>query len=213
MKLSLKKELPIIVVVLLPFIYLAYIWNELPQGGVPIHWNIKGEIDGYGSKGLLILVPIVLPLLVYIIFLFPRIVPKNKLNQIGNNFQNIKIFVTIFMSALALLIIYSSKNQTITNPNYVILGLGILFVILGNYFKTIKPNYFLGIRTPWTLESDTIWKETHRMVGKMWLVGGIVILFASLILNEQANLIVFLIITAIITLVPIFYSYLRFKNR
>lgn len=136
---------------------------------VPIHWNIKGEIDGYANKGMLLLLPILLPLLVYIIFLIiPMIDPKNKLSQMGNKFQNIKVLVTVFMSVLALFIIYSAKSQSLTNPNYVILGIGVLFIILGNYFKTIKPNYFLGIRTPWTLEDETVWKETH-MAGIMWL--------------------------------------------
>ncbi len=212
MKPLLKKELPIIAIVLLPFIYLAYIWNKLPQE-VPIHWNIEGEIDGYGNKVMLILIPILLPLLVYVIFLIiPRIDPKNKLNQMGNKFQNIKVLVTVFMSVLALFIIYSAKSQSLTNPNYVILAMGVLFIILGNYFKTIKPNYFLGIRTPWTLENETVWKKTHKMAGKMWFIGGIVIVFSSLVLSKQLNLNVFLVITGVITIIPILYSYLQFRN-
>ena len=211
MKPTLKKELPIIAIVLLPFIYLAYIWDKLPTN-VPIHWNIVGEIDGYGNKAILILIPILLPLLIYVIFLvIPNIDPKNKLNKMGNKFQNIKVLLTVFMSVLALFIIYSSKNQSFANPNYIIFGMGFLFMILGNYFKTIKPNYFLGIRTPWTLENETIWKKTHNMAGKMWFIGGMVILFASLVLSNQPNLVVFLIITGIITIVPILYSYIQFR--
>lgn len=212
MKPTLRKEVPLIAIVLLPFIYLAYIWNKLPQE-VPIHWNIQGEIDGYSNKAMLILIPILLPLLVYVIFLLiPKIDPKNKLNQMGKKFHNIKVLMTIFMSVLALFIIYSAESQSLTNPNYIILGMGLLFIILGNFFKTIKPNYFLGIRTPWTLEDETVWKKTHRMAGKMWFVGGIVIVFASLILGNQPNLIVFLIITGIITIIPILYSYIQFRN-
>ena len=143
---NLKKELPLIVIVLLPFIYLAYIWNQLPEK-VPMHWDIKGEIDRYGEKMELIIIPILLPLLVYIIFLIvPKIDPKNKLNKMGNKLQIIKVLSTTFMSILALFIIYSSKNQSFTNPNYIILLIGVLYIILGNYFKTIKANYFIGIR-------------------------------------------------------------------
>ena len=212
MKTTLRKELPIIAIVLLPFIYLAYIWNTLPQE-IPIHWNIAGEIDGYGSKGMLILIPILLPLLLYIIFIImPKIDPKKRLNQMGNKLQNMKVIVTIFMSVLALFIIYSVKNQSLTNPNYIILGIGVLFLIFGNYSKTIKPNYFLGIRTPWTLESETVWKKTHSMAGKMWFIGGIVIVFTSLILDQKPNFIVFLIITGVITIVPLLYSYLQFRK-
>lgn len=209
---NLKKELPILVIVLLPFIYLAYIWNELPSK-VPMHWNIKGEIDRYGDKTELLIIPFLLPLLVYLIFLVvPKIDPKNKLNKMGGKLQTIKFLLTTFMSILALFIIYTAKNQSFTNPNYIVLIIGVLFIILGNYFKTIKPNYFIGIRTPWTLENETVWKKTHKLGGKMWFIGGILIVILSLILSKSLNFTIFMIITGVITIIPIAYSYLIYKN-
>jgi len=208
---NLKKELPILAIVLLPFIYLAYIWKQLPSK-VPMHWNIEGEIDRYGDKSELILIPVLLPLLSYLIFLLvPKIDPKNKLNQMGNKLQTIKFLLTTFMSLLALFIIYIAKNQSYTNPNYLLLSIGVLYIILGNYFKTIKPNYFIGIKTPWTLENETVWKKTHLLGGKLWFLGGIIVLLCSLILDKELNLALFLSITALITIIPIFYSYLQFK--
>jgi uncharacterized membrane protein len=209
---KLKKEFPILAIVTLPFIYLAYIWKELPNK-VPMHWNIKGEIDRYGDKSELIIIPLLLPLLVYIIFLVvPKIDPKNKLNKMGNKLQTIKFFLTTFMSILALFIIYTAKNESFTNPNYIILLIGVLFIILGNYFKTIKPNYFIGIRTPWTLENETVWKKTHELGGKLWFLGGIIVVLSSLLLFKKQNFTLFLIITGIITIIPIVYSYITFKN-
>lgn len=209
---KLKNEIPLIAIVSLPFIYLAYIWNELPEK-VPMHWNIKGEIDRFGEKSELLLIPILLPLLVYIIFLIvPKIDPKNKISKMGNKYQHIKILLTTFMSILALFIIYTAKNQSFANPNYVVLLVGILYIILGNYFKTIKANYFIGIRTPWTLENETVWKETHKLGGKMWFVGGIIVVISSLILEKQLNFTIFMIITGIITIIPIAYSYFKFKK-
>ena len=209
---KLKNEIPLIAIVSLPFIYLAYIWNELPEK-VPMHWNIKGEIDRFGEKSELLLIPILLPLLAYIIFLIvPKIDPKNKIRKMGNKYQHIKILLTTFMSILALFIIYTAKNQSFANPNYIVLLIGILYIILGNYFKTIKANYFIGIRTPWTLENETVWKETHKLGGKMWFVAGIIVLISSLILEKQLNFTLFIIITGIITIIPIAYSYFKFKN-
>jgi uncharacterized membrane protein len=209
---NLKKELPLIGIVLLPFIYLAYIWNQLPEK-VPMHWNIKGEVDRYGEKIELIIIPILLPLLVYIIFLIvPKIDPKNKLNKMGNKLQTIKFLLTTFMSILALFIIYTAKNESFANPNYIVLLIGVLYIIFGNYFKTIKANYFIGIRTPWTLESETVWKKTHKLGGKMWFIGGIIVVITSLILGKETNFTIFLIITGIITIIPIVYSYITFKN-
>lgn len=209
---NLKKELPLIGIVIFPFTYLAYVWSNLPNK-VPIHWNLKGEIDRYGDKSELILIPILLPLLTYLIFLIvPKIDPKNKLNKMGNKLNTIKFLTTAFMSILALFIIYSAKNQTFTNPNYIVLLIGSLYLILGNYFKTIKANYFIGIRNPWTLENETVWKETHKLGGKMWFIGGLLIIISSLILENQLNFTILLIITSIITIVPVVYSYLKFQN-
>jgi uncharacterized membrane protein len=212
MKLSFQKELPLIAIVLLPFIYLGYIWNTLPDK-VPMHWNLQGEVDRYGDKSEMILIPFLLPFLVYIIFLLvPIIDPKDRLKNMGQKYQHLKIILTTFMSVLALFVIYSIKNQSIGNPNYIILLLGALYIILGNYFKTIKANYFIGIRTPWTLENETVWNETHRLGGKMWFIGGLIVVFSSLILGKQLNFILFILVTLVITLVPIIYSYVRFKQ-
>jgi uncharacterized membrane protein len=209
---NLKKEIPLIAIVLLPFIYLAYLWNDLPSK-VPMHWNIKGEIDKYGDKSELIIIPFLLPLLVYVIFLVvPKIDPKNKLNKMGNKLQTIKFLLTSFMSIIALFIIYSAKNKSITNPNYIVFLIGLLYLILGNYFKIIKANYFIGIRTPWTLENETVWKETHKLGGKMWFIGGFIIIISSLLLDKQTNFTLFIIVTTIISIIPIVYSYLKFQN-
>ena len=116
------------------------------------------------------------------------------------------------MSALALFVMYTAKNDSSNNPNYIVLIIGLLFVFLGNYFKTIKPNYFIGIKTPWTLENETVWKETHILAGKMWFVGGLIIVFCSLILAKETNFAIFAIITVIITVVTVVYSYLMFRK-
>ena len=150
---KLKKELPLIGIVLLPFLYLMYVWNQLPEQ-VPLHYNLKGEVDRYGDKSELIMIPILLPLLIYVIFLaVPYIDPKKQIQKMGNKYDTLKLILTTFMSALALFIIYTAKNQTLTNPNIIFLIIGLLYLIFGNYFKTIKANYFIVFRTPWTLES------------------------------------------------------------
>ncbi|WP_299890209.1 SdpI family protein [uncultured Lacinutrix sp.] len=209
---SLKKELPLLLIVLIPFIYLAYIWNALPET-VPTHWNASGEIDGWSSKNTLLLIPFLLPVLIYVLLtVIPKIDPKKKIDAKSNKFYNIKFLLTLFMSILALFILYSSKSQTFTNPNIIILLIGLLYVVLGNYMKTFKPNYFIGIRTPWALENETVWKRTHNMAGKYWFFGGLLIIVLSLLLDKKLNLILFIVITSILTIIPIVYSYLLFKK-
>ena len=130
----------------------------------------------------------------------------------GGKFQSIKFILVTFMSLIAFYIVYSVKNESISNPNYILIGIGVLFIILGNYFKTIQANYFIGIRTPWTLENDMIWKETHKMGGKLWLLGGLLIVISCLVLDKKMNFIVFITVIAIITIIPVVYSYLLFRK-
>ena len=209
---SLKKEIPLLIIVSLPFIYLAYIWDNLPNK-VPLHFNLKGEIDRYGDKTELLLIPILLPLLTYVLFsIIPKIDPKEKIRNMGNKFSRIKTLLITFMSLLAIFMIYTTKNPTASNPNYITLFIGVLYLIFGNYFKTIKPNYFIGIRTPWTLESEIVWKETHQVAGKLWFITGIIITISSLLLNKQINFKIFIILTIIISVIPILYSFLKYKQ-
>ena len=78
--------------------------------------------------------------------------------------------------------------------------------------KTIKANYFIGIRTPWTLEDTTVWKKTHKMAGKYWFIGGLTTILLGFILEPELYITIFLVITAIIVIIPIIYSYIVFKN-
>lgn len=212
MKTNLQKELPLIIIVLIPFVYLAYVWNSLPEK-VPLHWNIEGEIDRYGEKSELILIPLLLPLLIYVLFtIIPRIDPKRKIKNMGNKYTILKSIMTIFMSALAMIIIYAALNETLYNPNYIVLLIGILFALLGNYFKTLRANYFIGIKTPWTLENETVWKETHKLAGKLWFAGGLLIVLTSILLDKKTNFTLFAVITVFITVIPVVYSYIKYQS-
>jgi len=205
-----KKEIPFIAVALLPFVYLTYIWNELPKQ-VPMHWNASGEIDRWGDKNELLVMIFMLTGITYFVFLIiPYIDPKQKLQNMGNKLNNLRLILALFMSALAIYILYSVQQKT-SNPVLIFPLVGLLFAFLGNYFKTIKPNYFIGIKTPWTLENEEVWKKTHLMGGKLWFVGGL-LMALTFVLPNKIQIYTFLVIAAVITIVPIVYSYLEFKK-
>ncbi len=212
MNFSIKKELPILGIALLPLVYLGSVWNSLPEK-VPIHWNLEGEIDDWGSKYTLIGLVFLMPILTYILMLVvPKIDPKKRIEAMGGKYDQFKFILVAFMSVLTIFIIYISKNQKLSSPSIIFVLLGILFVSLGNYFKVLKQNYFIGIKTPWTLENEEVWKLTHLLAGKMWVIGGLVVVILSLILPEDINFYFFMSITAIISIVPIVYSYLIYKK-
>jgi uncharacterized membrane protein len=212
MKLTLRKELPIIGIVLIPFVYLAFLWNTLPEK-VPTHWNYKGEIDRWGDKYSLIGLLFLLPVLTYLLLLIiPKIDPKKRIDIMGGKYYQIKFILVLLMSLLSLFILYLTKNQSISNPNLIFALIGILIVVMGNYFKVIQPNYFLGIRTPWTLENKEVWKSTHTFASKLWFIGGLLIIIGGIILPDEFFLVVFLSIIALIVIVPMVYSYFKFKE-
>lgn len=213
MKFNLKKEIITMIIAVLPLAYLLIIWNSLPES-VPIHWNVNGEIDRMGNKNTLFLIPFLLPILTYLIFiLVPFIDPKGKLQNMGNKLNRLKFILTLFMSLLAMYILYTTKAGTLTNPNIITILIGILFILLGNYFKTIKPNYFIGIRTPWALNDDNNWKLTHKLSSVLWIIGGLVIVISGFLVSNQLNMTLFSIIIAILVIVPFIYSYKIYSEK
>ena len=206
-------EVSLWAIMLLPFVYLATIWNGLPET-VPTHFNENGVADGWGSKSTLIWMPVALIFFTYLVMLvIPKIDPKKKLATMGKKYEQIKWIMVGLMVAISIMFIYSAKNgETGMSSNLLFAGMGIFYALIGNYFPAIKHNYFLGIRTPWTLENETVWKRTHRLAGGWWMVGGIIIVLSSLMLKSEFALPVFVTVTLVIALVPIVYSYLEFKK-
>lgn len=211
MKYNLKSELPALLVALLPLIYLLLIWTSLPET-VPIHWNLEGAADRMGPKAALLSIPFLLPILTYIIFIAaPFIDPKKKLQQMGDKLVKLKFAITFIMSVLALYIIHSAKIGEL-NPNFMTIIVGTLFAVLGNFFSTIKPNYFIGFRIAWTLNDDNNWKLTHRLAGRLWIFSGILIIIGSFIISPENNPLFFLALTALMVIIPIIYSFTIYRE-
>jgi len=211
MKFNLKQEAPLLAIVAIPFIYLAYIWNSLPEK-IPIHWNMKGEIDGWGTKDQLIVILLVLTVFVYsLLLVITMIDPKGKLGKMGKKLYHIKFLTMLVMSLIAVFILYSAQNESGSNMKILLVLMGFMIVGFGNYFPTLKPNYFIGIKTPWTLENETVWKATHQLGGKLWFFGGVVLTLLVLFLPTEVSFIVFMVGVGILAIVPTVFSYMKFK--
>lgn len=208
---KIRREIYLWLLVMLPAAYTAFIWNDLPAS-VPLHWNSKGEVDKWGSKWELITI-LLLPLLIYgLMVAIPVIDPKGKVQNMGGKYFQLKFVLVLFTSALSLFLLYMIGHQQHASPNLVFSLAGILFAALGNYFQSIKPNYFIGIRTPWTLESEIVWKKTHKLGGILWVIGGSLIVVLSILMDHQPALFIFLVITGVISLFPLIYSYIIFRR-
>lgn len=207
------KESMLWVIILIPLAYLGFVWNELPEQ-VPLHFNIRGEADGWGSRQelfwLILLTTAGLNLLLLII---PAIDPKRKLQNMGSKYMQLRFILVIFMAAIGLYIISNAVREGGLQFNGLIILLGFFFALLGNYFQALKPNYFIGIRTPWTLESESVWRKTHRLGGRLWMVGGLGLVLLSFLPDTAVRHALFLALIGILALAPVLYSFIASKKQ
>lgn len=181
MRFRLKKEIWPILAIMVPYFYLPLVWQRLPDQ-IPIHWNASSEADNWAPKSAAWAFPILLCGGMYALFwLLLWIDPKQKLAEMGGKFHQMKVCVVTAFSALIILIFYYlQKGDMEKGTTFPLMFEGLLFAIMGNFFQSLKPNYFLGIRTPWTLESEWVWKKTHRVFGWVWVVSGLILLAIAL---------------------------------
>jgi uncharacterized membrane protein len=208
-------DLTALLIWLVPVVYLVSVYASLPAT-VPMHYDMDGRVNRYGNKSELItLLAIMLgtQLFVYLLLKFlPGIDPKKQVKFGESTFQKLALGIVVFISALVLVIIYSAAHKEIKIDKLILPLLGLLFAFMGNIMHSIKPNYFAGIRTPWTLENEDTWRATHRLAGKLWFVGGIVLTVLTLLLAPEAATIVFMCGVGIIVFIPVIYSYIYFKK-
>jgi len=206
------KESILWILMLLPFVYLSTMWTELPVR-IPTHFDLGGNPNGWSDKNGLIYLLASLGIGTYLVMLLiPRFDPRKKIQQMGEKYYSLRVLMTIFMTLISVYILYSGNGNKI-NPNLLIGLIGAFYAVFGNYLQTVKPNYFIGFRTPWTLENEQTWKRTHRLAGRMWMLGGLFIVITSFTLNNNIALgIIFVTITLIIVIVPVIYSYMEFKK-
>ena len=205
----------VILIALVPAGYLALVWNRLPET-VPVHFGADMQPDKYGAKSELWLITSLLAVvsigLYFLLNNLHRIDPKRRGSPPSSSFGKLAMGLVVFMAALNIIIIASAQGA-VEMQNFLFPLLGLLFAFLGNYMNHIKPNYFAGIRLPWTLSSDENWRRTHRLAGKLWFVGGMLIAVISLLLPIKTVLPIFIGIMVVLVAIPVYYSYKLFKQQ
>ncbi|MEM7799788.1 MAG: SdpI family protein, partial [Chloroflexota bacterium] len=159
-------------------------WLALPAGEqIPVHWGPNGEPDRYGGKfeGL-ILLPLIAAAVVGLLAVVPRIDPKGEnILRSGKAYRALWIGMLFFFLLLHAALISSIMGVNVPVEVIVPLGVGILFMVIGNFMGKVRRNYMFGIRTPWTLASSRSWDKTHRVGGWLFMLLGLVIIISSLI--------------------------------
>ena len=194
-------------VALLPIIAGVMLWDKLPAE-LPIHWDISGNVDGYASRTFVVfLFPLILTALHWLTIFVTSTDPKRQ-----NHSDKMMIVVYWLVPALSIVISLAcyatALGMDIMMDALVPALMGVTFIVIGNYLPKCKQSHTVGIRLPWTLNSEENWNKTHRLGGYTMVVGGIVI-FATAFIGIFW---LFMVITAVMIIIPIAYSFVLYKK-
>ena len=190
----------------------SLVWSRLPDS-IPIHWNIRGEVDGWARKWPGAFFVSGLAFVLWLLFLvLPRIDPRrSNYERFEPTYWLVANVAIGFMAVIHVLTLATALGWAVDVTRVIMLGLGLLLIALGNYLPRIKPNWWMGIRTPWTLDNDKVWRDTHRISGKTFVAAGLVTLAAALF-SPQWGFVLMLVSLGVAAVFSIVYSYLAWRR-
>lgn len=206
-----RKWIPLLIVAA-AFLSSALVYPKLPET-IPTHWDISGRPDGWSSRAWgAWMIPVFLLGMWGLAWILPKIDPRGRnYAKFGDTFEAIIDSVMLFTLALHIVLLRSSLGYFVPMERVIPIGVGILLIIIGNLLPRARSNWFVGIRTPWTLSSDRVWEKTHRFGGRVFVAGGLLITLAGLfwVGAVPAVLLTVMILCAASVLI---YSYLEWKR-
>jgi uncharacterized membrane protein len=216
-KQELKKDCPSITIVLSTLLGTLVMIQLLPDR-VPIHFNAQGEADGWGSPWVLILTPltnlVIWPLLFFLPFMDPR--PRKngpeKFENLLRIMREVRLVNVTFFAFITVVTIIASTGVKLDGVRLVFTACCLLFIYLGNLLTRIPPNWFSGIRTPWTLEDPVVWRKTHRVGGRLFFFGGLILLALVWLAPFGVMVWSFVAWCVLVVIATFFYSWWIWKN-
>ena len=210
MKKELKKTLTLTTIItLLPIVVGLFYWNQLPDK-MATHFDMEGTPNGWSSKWFAVIgIPIFLALLNVLCTILTETDPRR--HKYPEKMMKLVYWICPVISWICagVTISYGLGIEFLAMPKFGSLFIGMLFVIIGNYLPKVKQNYYMGIKLPWTYSDEENWNRTHRMAGKLWVVGGMIILL-NVFLGISGLEILILILMIVI---PTVYSFLYSRKK
>jgi uncharacterized membrane protein len=142
----------------------------------------------------------------------PKIDPRgSNYAKFGGAFEGIIVSIMLFMLGMHIIILRAALGYPVAIERVVPVGVGVLLIVIGNLLPRARPNWFVGIRTPWTLSSDRVWEKTHRVGGQVFVAGGILIVLAGFAVQQWAH-VVLITVVLVCTATVLIYSYVEWKR-
>lgn len=185
---------------------------QLPER-IPSHWNAQGEVDDWSGRWVVLLNPGIALVTWLLMPLLRRIDPRaSNYAQFEPTFWIIVNMIVGFMAIVQVMLIGVVLGWPLPAFDRMMMGVvGLLLVVLGNYLPRVRSNWWLGVRTPWTLSSERVWRSTHRLAGRTFVLGGLVVLAATLLPDDVRPWTIMCAI-AMSALVPAVWSYVEWRR-
>lgn len=196
-----------ILVFIIPMVLGIIYYNQLPST-MAVHFNSQNVADGFAPKWFALFG---IPLFLMLIHGFTLFIVQNDPKKEGHSkvVENIIYWMIPILAIIVQIIcITYGLGKKVDISTYMLVGVGMITMILGNYLPKSRQNYSVGIRLPWTLASEEIWNKTHRMAGKLWIVSGMLITLLAIL--DYVNTVIFIIF--IMSIMPCIYAYTLYKN-
>lgn len=195
------------VITLLPVFIGLFLWNQLPDS-VATHFGLNNQPDGYSSKAFAVFgLPLILLAVHLVCVVATKIDPKSK--DINKKIFRVLLWICPLVSLFVSTVIYGYSLGYDFDMSYLCgILIGVLYLVLGNFLPTVKPNYTIGFRIPWTLNDPDNWYHTHRFGGKCMVIGGIIMILTS----PLQNMWILLAAAIVPCLLPAIYSYLYYRK-
>jgi immunity protein, SdpI family len=199
------------VVILLAFVAGAVIYPRLPEM-VASHWNALGQVDGFMPRlwGVF-LVPLMMVGMGLLFMVIPAIDPlKQNIAAFRPQYDRFIVLIMIFMLAIHAFTLLWNVGVQLSMNRFMPVAIGLVFFFVGDLMRNAKRNFFVGIRTPWTLSNDVVWAKTHRLGALLFQIAGVLVALGALI---DRLAIWFILVPAIAAgLIPTIYSYFEFRR-
>lgn len=206
-----RKWIPLLIVVA-AFIASAVAFPRLPET-MPTHFDMSGQPNGWSSRlfGAWVM-PLFLLCMWGLVRVLPAIDPRgDNYAKFGGAFEGIIVSIMLFMFGMHIIVLRAALGYPVAMQRVVPIGVGVLLVVIGNLLPRARPNWFVGIRTPWTLSSDRVWEKTHRFGGHVFVAGGLLIVLGALVMPQLAH-VVLLTVILLCTATVLIYSYVEWKR-
>ncbi len=192
----------------------AVVFPNLPPK-VPIHWNIHGQVDGYGTSGFATtLMPCIIIALMLLFAVLPWLSPKQfEINDFRETYWFLTFVILSLMAYIHGVTLWAALGHKIDVLRAILAGLLMMFGLMGNVLGKVRRNFWVGIRTPWTLANDRVWNDTHRLAARLFVGVGLLGV-PLLLLPVPVELLFIIVITTILAaaIIPAGYSAVHYKK-